>query len=462
MANLKNLPLSKKTPLLQQINDFLVDVFTSQHLANPQLVVGYSGGLDSSVLLHLLHRARKNLPFKLKAHHVHHGLSPNADAWAGFCQDQCSQLNIALTVTKVIINKNSGLGLEASARAARYQALQTSNNHFIVLAHHQDDQVETLLLQLARGAGVKGLAGMAVIDVKRKLLRPLLNVPRITLEAYAKQHKLTWIEDESNTDTRFDRNFMRHAVLPTLSEKYPAISQTISRTAELLAQASHLLNDLAELDAKNCQFDSCEPNKLWIQPLANLSVARINNCLRWWLFKNNLQMPSTAQLQQIVLQMFNAKVDSSIKIDVVNKVDSLKKTTLRRYQHFAYVVPDVTPYEPINLLWQGEEKLVLPDHSCLNFSKKMGEGLNLRSIENTNLRLKNREGGERFQPVIGRPSRDLKVMLQTHSMPPWQRSQLPLIFMDEKLVLIPSIAVDAHLKASADELGLCVDWVRNT
>lgn len=461
MANLKNLPVSKKTPLSQQINQFLVDVFTSQHLANPQLVVGFSGGIDSSVLLHLLHHARKNLPFKLAAHHVHHGLSPNADVWADFCQEQCSQLNIPFTVTKVIINKNSGLGIEAASREARYLALHSNSTDFIVLAHHQDDQAETLLLQLARGAGVKGLAGMAAIDAKRKLLRPLLNVPRAALEAYAKQHKLAWIEDESNSDTHFDRNFMRHAVLPTLNKQYPAIAQTISRTAQQLAQASHLLDDLAELDAKVCEFDLCEPSKLWLQPLANLSVARINNCLRWWLFQNNLQMPSDAQLRQIVLQLLHAKADSAIKIDVVNKVDSLKKVTLRRYQHFAYVVQDIAPFKPVNLLWQGEEIVVLPDNSYLNFSKKMGEGLNLRSIESTKLRIKNREGGERFQPEMGRPSRDLKVMLQTHAMPPWQRSQLPLIYIDEKLVLIPNIAVDAHLKVSADELGLSVDWVRN-
>ncbi len=472
MANSKNLvlnkkkpsskipPLSKKTPLAQSLQRFLVDFFNCQQLANPQLVVGFSGGLDSSVLLHLLHIASRKIAFKLHAHHVHHGLSPNADTWADFCQQQCRQLNVALTVTKINVDKFNGLGLEAAARKARYLSLQASSADFIVLGHHQDDQAETLLLQLARGAGVKGMAGMAVQDTKRKLLRPLLNVPRITLEAYAKQHKLTWIEDESNTDTQFDRNFMRHFVLPVLKKQYPVIAQTISRSAQHLAQASYLLDDLAQLDAKNCRFDFSEPSKLWLQPLANLSVSRINNCLRWWLSLNNLQMPSAAQLQQVVQQLFDAKADSAIKIKLAQKADAAEKLTLRRYQHFAYIVKDIAPYEPINLLWQNEETLVLPDNSSLFFNKKMGEGLSLRMVNNAELRIKNREGGERFLPELGRPSRDLKVMLQTHAMPPWQRNRLPLIFLDEKLVLIPNIAVDASLKASTNELGLCVDWVR--
>lgn len=458
MASLKNLPANKKTPLGQQLQQFLVGVFISQNLANPQLMVGFSGGLDSCVLLHLLHSIRKNLPFKLHAQHVHHGLSPNADAWADFCQSTCTQLNIPLAVSKVIVNKNSGLGLEATARAARYLALQTSNADFIILAHHQDDQAETLLLQLARGAGVKGLAGMSALDVNRKLLRPLLNVPRIQLEAYAKQHQLTWIEDESNTDTQFDRNFMRHAVLPTLSKQYPAIGQTISRTAQHLAEASHLLDELAELDASKSLFSKLEPTKLYLQPLASLSLPRANNLLRWWLLQNNLPMPSAAQLLQITLQLLQAKADSAIKIVLADKTEIAQQTTLRRYQQFAYLVQDINPYQPMNLLWQGEETMVLPDKSELIFSKKMGEGLSLRRIENAKLRIKNREGGERFQPELGRPSRGLKVMLQTHEMPPWLREQLPLIFMDEKLVLIPNIAVDAHLKANADEMGLLVIW----
>ena len=438
----------KKSSLEHQLSTFLTDVFFSQNRINPMLVLAFSGGLDSCVLLHLLAHLRKTLPFQLSAHHVNHGLSPNANTWANFCAEFCAKLNIPFTLSTVKVEQNSGLGLEATARQARYKALLGADADFIVLAHHQDDQAETLLLQLARGAGVKGLAGMGANN--GKLLRPLLDAPRSALEAYAKTNNLTWIEDESNADTKFDRNFMRHEILPKLAAQYPAIKQTISRSAAHLADCSALLDDLAELDAAN----SFKQNKqqLSLQTLASLSAARANNLVRWWLAQNQLAMPSTLVLQQIVQQLLGAKADAAIQIKVS---DSL---TVRRYQGYAYLVPDMLASAPINLLWQGEASVILPDNSRLIFTQKMGEGFALNRVKNIKLRIKNREGGERFRPQLGRPQRSLKQVLQTHAMPPWQREQLPLIFMDETLVIIPNVGVDAGLQAGKDEMGLVVSW----
>ena len=438
----------KKSSLEHQLSTFLADVFFSQNRINPKLVLAFSGGLDSCVLLHLLANLRKTLPFQLSAHHVNHGLSPNAKSWANFCAETCAKLNIPFTLSKVKVEQNSGLGLEATAREARYKALLGADADFIVLAHHQDDQAETLLLQLARGAGVKGLAGMGATN--GKLLRPLLDAPRSALEAYAKTNNLTWIEDESNADTKFDRNFMRHEILPNLAKQYPAIRQTISRSATHLADCSALLDDLAELDASHALKQNKQ--QLSLQTLASLSAARASNLVRWWLAQNQLAMPSTPVLQQIVQQLLGAKADAAILIKVS---DSL---TVRRYQGNAYLVPDIAVSEPINLLWQGEECMILPDNSLLIFTQKMGEGFALNRVKNIKLRIKNREGGERFRPELGRPYRSLKQVLQTHAMPPWQREQLPLIFMDETLVIIPSVGVDANLQASNDEIGLVVNW----
>ena len=445
----------KKSSLEHQIKEFLVDVFTQKKLANPKLVVAFSGGLDSCVLLHLLANLRKTLPFQLQAHHVNHGLSPNAASWANFCAEFCAKLNIPLTISKVRVEQNSGLGLEAAARAARYTALASTHADFICpdficLAHHQDDQAETLLLQLARGAGVKGLAGMAAIDLSRKLLRPLLDAPRASLEAYASANKLAWINDESNADTKFDRNFMRHEVLPRLEKQYPAIKQTISRSATHLADCSALLDDLAQIDATDALKQNMQ--QLSLQILVSLNPARASNLVRWWLAQNQLTMPNQQHLQQIVQQLLGAKADAAIQIKVS---DSL---AVRRYQGYAYLVPDIAVSEPINLLWQGEECMILPDNSLLIFTQKMGEGFALNRVKNIKLRIKNREGGERFRPELGRPYRSLKQVLQTHAMPPWQREQLPLIFMDETLVIIPSVGVDANLQASNDEIGLVVNW----
>ena len=449
MVNLKKPPPSKD--LEHQLKATLIDVFTQKKLANPRLVLAFSGGLDSTVLLHLLAGCRKTLSFQLSAQHVHHGLSPNADNWADFCQQVCLNLSIPFSLSKVNFNKNSGLGTEATAREARYKALLSVDVDFICLAHHQDDQAETLLLQLARGAGVKGLAGMA--RMSGKLLRPLLDVPRSRLEAYAKQHQLIWIEDESNTDTRFDRNFIRHKVLPILEESYPSIRQIISRSAQNMADANELLDELAFIDASQAGFHPDKKTIISLSTLKNLSEHRVNNCLRWWLAQNGLQMPSQLQLQQITQQLMHAKQDASIALKVSERL------ILRRYQNRAYLVQELPPNAPINWPWQGEDVIDLPNKTQLIFSKKMGKGISLRKIENAALRIKFREGNERFKPQLGRPYRSLKVMLQNVDVPPWQRAQLPLIFMDDTLVVIPNIGVDANLQASCDEMGLVVNWI---
>ncbi len=450
MASSKKLPATKsitnkKASLQQSLQAFLADVFLSNNLVNPKLALAFSGGLDSRVLLHLLVQVKKNLPFQLAAQHVHHGLSANADGWADACENICTQLNIPLTINKVKVSKQ-GLGTEAAAREARYHALLQTDADFILLAHHQDDQAETFLLQLARGAGVKGLAGMAAVN--GKLLRPLLDKPRKVLLDYAKQHRLTWVEDETNADGKFDRNFMRHEILPVLAKQYPAIRQTISRSAQHMAEANDLLDEIAALDAQNCLQDKT----LNLQQLQQLSASRIHNALRWWLIQNGCLLPSTAQLQQITQQLFYAKTDAAVKI----KVSATQ--VLQRYRDRAFLLNESSAPPAMNLLWQGEEKMLLPDGTQLLFTQMRGQGFALHRVPNIKLRIKNREGGERFRPDLGRPSRSLKTILQTCEIPPWQRAQLPLIFMDETLVMIPDIGVDSNFKANAEEMGLVVSW----
>ena len=437
---------------------FLADVFLAQNVVNPKLALGLSGGLDSIVLLHLLVETSKSLSFQLRAHHVHHGLSPNADAWADFCADTCKKLKVLLTISKIKVNKNSGLGVEATAREARYKALSADEADlicpdFILLAHHQDDQAETLLLQLARGAGVKGLASMGAVT--EKLPRPLLDVPRSALEVYAKEHSMDWVEDESNLDTKFDRNFMRHEVLPVLAKQYPNIRQTIGRAAQHMAEADMLLDELAEQDIKNGLINS---QQLQLASLERLSNARIKNALRWWLMLNGCDTPSAAQLQQITQQLFFAKVDAGIKIKVSASL------ILRRFQGRAYLVQNVQAGDAdyqrsaFSLPWQGEQVIILTDQSQLFFSEKLGEGIAMRYLENSQLTIRYRQGGEMLKPEENRPSRSLKSLFQTSSIPPWQRERLPLLFLNGVLVALPNIAVAASLKAQPDELGLLVTW----
>jgi tRNA(Ile)-lysidine synthase len=276
----------------------------------------------------------------------------------------------------------------------------------------------------------------------------LLHVPRKALLEYAQKNKLAWIEDESNADTKLDRNFIRHEILPILAKQYPAIRQTISRSAQHMAQANDLLDEIAEQDVQTC----LQQKTLNLQLLKQISHARIDNALRWWLLQNNCNLPSKAQLQQISQQLFTAKTDASVKIKVSNS------HTLQRYRNCAYIQVNIETAPAMNLLWQGEDVVQLPDGSRLIFTQTLGQGFALNRVPNIKLRIQCRQGGERFRPQAGRPSRSLKTVLQNCEIAPWQRAHLPLIFMDETLVIIPNIGVDASFAADSDELGLLVKW----
>jgi len=456
MASSKKLPASnlvrkEADSLLSHLKLFLISFLKQHQLARPTLLIAYSGGLDSTVLLHAMHQLQNEIPFHLSAMHVHHGLSLHADKWADFCEKTCVNLGVPFKKTHVHVEQNAGLGIEASARVARYQALQAATADFICLAHHQDDQAETLLLQLARGAGVKGLAGMAKIDKKRRLLRPLLSIPHADLVAYAGQYKLQWVDDESNADTTFDRNFIRHVLMPTFSERYASITKTLARSANHMAEANALLDELAALDASNvldASYKTVNVNQLKL-----LSQARQSNLIRFWLTNNQIVVPSTVLLSQILQQLSSEKADAAIKVKVAESVHVM------RYQGFAYLVAEPVSLAPINLLWQGEEVVILPNLSRLFFTKEMGKGFAYqRGGSDIKLRIKNREGGEHFKPALGRPKRHLKAIMQSSQIPPWQRVQLPLIFMDETLVIIPNIGSDAEMEAQSHELGLSVRW----
>jgi len=438
-------------PLLLQLNQFLTNHLKPGH----RLLLALSGGLDSSVLLHLLAEARRTIPFELHALHVHHGLSANADTWAGFCAKQCQLFNVPLQIVHVNVAKNadyknSQQGIEAEARQLRYNALFTYKVNeqladFVVTAHHQDDQAETLLLQLFRGAGVKGLSSMAAADKTRRLLRPLLNVSRQTLQEYALQHHIQWCDDESNDNTQYERNFVRHEVMPVLESRFQSIKPVLARTASHMAEASELLEVLASQDAAPLLLN----NSLCLQGLSQLTVARAKNVLRWWFAQNQLAMPTAEHLSEIIEQLLHAKKDADLSI-------KLQHLSVRRYQQRAYLGIDRTA-EPFDLVWNGESELMLPDGGRLLFNHVNGTGLALK-LGITKLRITNRDGGERFKPNALRPTRTLKYLLQEINMPPWQRLHLPLIYWEDTLACVPGIGVANQLQAKENEPGLEIVW----
>jgi tRNA(Ile)-lysidine synthase len=441
-------------PLSLQLNAFLVKNLQIAG-SKPTLLLALSGGLDSVILLHLLAELRANLPFELHAMHVHHGLSNNADIWAAFCSAQCQQLHVPLQIVHVNVAqnsdyKNSEQGIEAEARQLRYNALfaytvEDKVPDFVVTAHHQDDQAETLLLQLFRGAGVKGLSSMAAVDTTRRLLRPLLNVSRQSLHEYAVQRAIKWCDDESNDNTQYDRNFVRHEVMPVLESRFKSIKTVLARTASHMAEASELLEALAAQDAENMLSD----NSLCLQALSELSVARAKNVLRWWFAQNGLAMPAAEHLNEIVEQLLNSKRDADLNV-------KLQHLYLRKYQQRAYLCQDKMA-APFDMVWESESELTLPSGGKLLFKPVLGAGLALKQGV-TKLRITNRNGGERFKPDGLRPTRTLKYLLQEVNMPPWQRMYIPLIYWEDKLACVPGVGIAYGLQAQADEPGLEIIW----
>lgn len=432
-------------PLCARLAQFLSQQLSLIH-TKPTLLVAFSGGLDSMVLLHMLAALRESLCFHLRAMHVHHGLSPNADSWAAFCQQQCIQRDVALQVVHVQLNREDGVGIEAEARQLRYQALFAAPEvDFVLTAHHQDDQAETLLLQLFRGAGVKGLAAMPVADAAGRLLRPLLHESRADLEAYARQHALRWCDDESNDSIEYERNFVRHEVLPVLTRRYPSLSNTLARTAGHMAEADALLMGLAQQDAAPLLLE----NSICLKGLAQLSRPRIKNVLRWWFAENGLSMPTADYLHEIIEQLFHAKKDADLNLP-------LQHLILRKYQTRAYLCEQKST-EAFDLVWNGEPSLRLPSGGKLLFNQVLGKGLNLK-LGMTKLRISNRDGGERFKPNVLRPTRTLKYLLQEINMPPWKRQYLPLIYWEDRLACVPGVGIACGLEASPGEAGLEIVW----
>ena len=280
--------------------------------ADERLCIGLSGGCDSVVLLHIV--ASLGLGARLQAVHVHHGLSANADRWAGFCTDYCRRLRITLIHERVAVDRNSGLGLEAMARAARYEAFSRCAGEVLLLGHHRGDQAETLLFNLLRGTGISGAAGIPAERQHQhlRILRPLLDASREEIEAYAGQHALDWVNDESNADTELTRNFLRHQVFSAVASRFPAAERNLARAAGHFGEADALLGELAAIDWQAAAVDDA----LTLKIIRELSLPRLKNLLRHRLRQLGWQAPATARLEEFARQLQSAGPDRHPSLDL--------------------------------------------------------------------------------------------------------------------------------------------------
>jgi tRNA(Ile)-lysidine synthase len=351
----------------------------------------------------------------------------------------------------VKLPQKKSLGIEGEARRLRYEKLLQSKSDLIVLAHHEDDQAETFLLQLIRGAGVKGLSSMAHFDDDRKLWRPLLNTSRIDIEKYAKQQKLKWIEDESNQNIDFDRNFIRSKVLPILKNRFNHIIKAISRSSSHLSEAQNLLDDLAKFDLKKHLKSVNYKHKLQVKTLNKLSHSRAKNVLRYWLEINDQLMPSKDLMDELLRQVLTAKKDAELKIELS------KDYQIRRYKDEIYLVhKNQQANKNYEIIWTGESEILLPNGSKLKFKKVKGKGISLEKMKNKKLIISNRKGGESFKPDSKRPTKKIKQLLQESDLPPWERLSLPMIFVGGELASAPNFGVDIKFQTKLKEAGLDV------
>ncbi len=441
---------SRKLPRSSALTAHVTAVLKRHVKSGDRLVAGLSGGVDSVVLLDLLRRLSIKLRFELAALHVNHQIHPAAGRWAAFCRAICRQHGIALTVVRVTVPR--GNSLEAAARAARYRAFAALPADFIALAHNLDDQAETVILQLLRGAGVKGLSAMPIVRKHSRLtpaiLRPLLEIPRREIEAYARRRKLTWIEDDSNADPAFDRNFLRHEVLPVIARRYPAYRKTLLRASRNLAEATQLLDELAAGDVQLTASGGLE-----IAGLRNLSPPRAKNVLRHYLGLHGVTMPNAARLDEGVRQLRSQRATRTT-ID-------LGEVALRRHANELRVVVK-TPSLPGSYWreWHGESRLRLPElGGTLMLKKCRGSGLSLARLASAPVTVRLRQGGERLQLHPQRPRRSLKNLLQESRIPPWERARLPLLCCGDELVWAAGIGVGCRFKAGPGEASVQPVWL---
>src|SRR2546425_3905655 len=407
---------SRKRPsgeLIAEVRRFLGCI----DLRGKRLAVGLSGGVDSVTLLEVLKNCSAGSGCFLEAIHVHHGLSPKAGACARFCRALCTRWGVPLAVRRVKVAK-SGKGPEAAAREARYRAFKNIPCDAVALAHNRDDQAETVLMTLLRGAGVRGASGMPPrgrLDGKM-LLRPLLEVPRAAILAYAREQGLEWVEDESNADEALTRNFVRRRLGPLIESRFPRWRESLARAARHFAGVG--------LDAQAL--------------------------LREFLAAQGLRAPSEAKLVEMLKQL------TSGGARIMVEHDGMRLRVYRGKLALAPAAP-VAPFAPVE--WKGEPRIPIPAlGGKLLFRRARGEGIDLGKLGQCRVAVRLRAGGERLQPDRRRPRRTLKNLFQEAGVPPWQRDRLPLLFCGDDLVWAPGLGLDSHYQATADTIGVVPEW----
>lgn len=419
--------------------------------------VAFSGGLDSTVLLHSFARlAAQPGIYRVRAVHIDHGLHADSALWREHCEREARALQVGFTSMRVEVTGIDDLGLEAAARDARYDAFARELRHgeYLLLGHHADDQLETLLIALMRGAGVLGLSGMQRFEpfAGGALVRPLWDFTRAELEQWARAEGLRWLTDPSNDNLALDRNFIRHRIVAALRERWPSAAQTALRSTQHLQEAWRALDQLAALDAEGALSEDC----LDVARLAALNPERRRNLLRYWIRRRGARLPSTRKLAAIEHDMLTARAD---RVPCV----AWDNWEMRRHRGWLYCEPRLQPIDT-------EQAIQWPSHASLSLPAGLGN-LRLAAAESgrldaarlpATLTVRFRAGGEILQPAGHAFHHKLKKLLQASAILPWWRQRLPLIYADEadgkRLVAVGDLWVAAEFATQAGQPGTAIVW----
>ena len=415
-------------------------------LPEAALVVAFSGGMDSSVLLHALAASTRARTRGLRAVHVDHGLHPDSARWAEHCRASAAQLDIPILIVRVAVEHDTGTGLEDAARRARMAAFaQTLRpGEVLALAQHRDDQAETVLMKLLRGAGPEGLGGMRTLREFGAgwLWRPLLGLARADLRAYAQAHDLRWIEDPSNSHTQLRRNFLRKEILPRLAQRWPDVEVALTHAAGWSRAAA----DFIDTEARKAlaRLQGLDPATLDWRGWLDLPDALRDPVLRSWLRELGLDEPAHFHVRELERQLREAGADRTPCI-------AFARTELRRYRELIYAMrPIAAAAADWQTQWDGTSALRLPDGSALSLRPA-------RRIDPP-LRVAYRHGGERLKPAGATHTRELRLLLQEAGVPPWQRAQLPLLWQGDALLAVGDLFLSDAGAAWCDAIDARIVW----
>lgn len=416
-------------------------------------LVAFSGGLDSTVLLHALSIRGGEHGVPIVAVHCHHGLQPAADAWVAHCREISASFGVPLVVRQLAIAGDDRRGVEAAAREARYAALLElmAEDDTVLSAHHEDDQAETLMLNLLRGSGPGGVAGIGAMQPfgPGRLCRPLLDIPRRDLLHYAHDAGLEWVDDPSNAEARFDRNWLRQEIMPRLEDRWPGAAANLRRSAGLASEASSLLNELADLDLGTAGREARD-GTIDVAALRSLSPARQRNVLRRAVARSGLPPAPARRLIEAVATLLPASRDAQPLV-------RWPGAELRRYRDRLFLLSSPAASPPVHSLVlpaDGTPLAIGPGLGTLQLSADNEGGIS-RDLIGDGLEVRFRGGGERLRPHGRRETHRLKKLLQDEGIVPWMRAAIPLLYSGDVLVAVGDLWVD-HSAWSAS--GLAVHW----